>query len=341
MTRFHQWRFGGATAVTLLALSGTAAAASEVVVYCSSPEQECRAQVERFQRDTGIDVLMTRRSTGEVFALLKAEESRPRADIWLGGTDVVHLQAAEDGLLAPYESPMHEHLHDWSRNLLEISGNRTVGLFMNVLGFGYRSDIIDPESEEAPKCWADLLDERFRDDVQVANPHSSGTAYSFLTLAVHLFGEDEGMQFLKDLDANISQYTSSGAAPIRAVATGETAVGIIFQHDATPQIEGGAQLHLVTPCEGSAFNANNVALVEGGPNPGNARKFYDWSLTPEALAPVTVPFAWPAHVDAPLAEGTPALADLPLVEDFDITYFGSPETRQRLLARWDAEVASQ
>ena len=41
---------------------------------------------------------MTRKSSGEFYAQLKAEAANPRGDIWWGGTGDPHLQAAEEGL---------------------------------------------------------------------------------------------------------------------------------------------------------------------------------------------------------------------------------------------------
>ena len=41
---------------------------------------------------------MTRKSSGEIYAQVKAEAANPRGDIWWGGTGDPHLQAAEEGL---------------------------------------------------------------------------------------------------------------------------------------------------------------------------------------------------------------------------------------------------
>ena len=54
--------------------------------------------VTAFEKATGIKVLMTRKSSGEFYAQLKAEAANPRGDIWWGGTGDPHLQAAEEGL---------------------------------------------------------------------------------------------------------------------------------------------------------------------------------------------------------------------------------------------------
>jgi iron(III) transport system substrate-binding protein len=281
---------------------------------------------------------MTRKSSGETYAQIKAEEGQPRGDVWWGGTGDPHLQAAQEGLTEEYRSPMMDQLADWSRRQAETAGYRTVGIYAGALGFGYNSDMV---TENPPACWKDLLDARFKDDVQVANPNSSGTSYTMLATMVQIMGEDEAFKYLAALHQNISQYTQSGAAPIRAAATGETAVGIVFMHDAVTQAVDGAPIVPVAPCEGTGYEVGSMSIIKGGPNPDNARKWYDWALSPAAqeIGATAKSFQVPSNVNAKTPEQSPKLADIKLI-DYDFATFGSSDTRTRLLARWDAEIGS-
>ena len=62
----------GIVAALVLAAPLTAAAQGEVVVYCTVQEEWCRPMVAAFEKATGIKVLMTRKSSGEFYAQLKA-----------------------------------------------------------------------------------------------------------------------------------------------------------------------------------------------------------------------------------------------------------------------------
>ena len=314
------------------------AQADELVLYCSVQEEWCRAMSEAFQRETGIDVLMTRASSGETYARIAAEAQQPRGDVWWGGTGDPHLQAAQEGLTAEYRSDMLGELTDWAVQQAETSGYRTVGIYAGGLGFGYNSDLV---TENPPACWADLLDPRFEDDVQVANPNSSGTSYTMLATMVQLMGEDEAFAYLAQLHNNISQYTQSGSAPIRAAATGETAIGIVFMHDAVAQTVQGAPIVTVAPCEGTGYEVGSMSIIEGGPNPDAARMFYDWALTPAAqeIGATANSFQIPSNVNAATPEAAPRLEDIELI-DYDFALYGSSEERTRLLQRWDAEIGS-
>ncbi len=329
--------FLAATALALLPV-GAAAQSGELVLYCSVDETWCRAQSEAFQRETGINVLMTRRSSGETFAQIAAGQGQPRGDVWWGGTGDPHLQAAQEGLTEEYRSPMLDELQDWAVRQAETSGFRTVGIYAGALGFGYNADLV---GDPSPACWADLLDERFRDDVQVANPNSSGTAYTMLATFVQLFGEDEAFEFMAELHQNISQYTQSGSAPIRAAATGETAVGIVFMHDAVAQAVQGAPIVTVAPCEGTGYEVGSMSIIAGGPNPENARIWYDWALSAAAqeIGADVNSFQVPSNVNAATPPEAPDLGDINLI-DYDFALFGSSEERTRLLARWDAEIGA-
>jgi len=70
--------------------------------------------VTAFEKETGIKVAMTRKSSGETYAQVKAEAANPRGDIWWGGTGDPHLQAAEEDLTQEYKSPKLPELNDWA-----------------------------------------------------------------------------------------------------------------------------------------------------------------------------------------------------------------------------------
>src|SRR6478752_259980 len=144
----------GTLAAGWLASTSPASAAGSVVVYCGVNEAWCRAAAVAFQQKSGIQVDMTRQSAGEIFARLRAEKDNPRGDVWFGGTGDPHLQAASDGLTEPYTSPSLGSLRDWAQNQAKRSGNRTVGLYVGVLGFGYNEPMLIAKKATAPACWA-------------------------------------------------------------------------------------------------------------------------------------------------------------------------------------------
>ena len=320
----------------------SAQAQGQLTVYCSVQEEWCRPMVEAFEKDTGIKVSMTRKSSGETYAQIKAEASNPKGDIWWGGTGDPHMQAAEEGLTEEYKSPNLANLQDWAVKQWSQTKGRTVGIYSGALGFAYNTKLISSKGIPEPKCWAALLDPKLKDEVQVADPNSSGTSYTMLATLVQLMGEDKAFDYMKKLHKNINQYTKSGAAPAKATSLGETTVGIAFLHDHVTMIVEGAPMKAVAPCEGTGYEIGSMSIIKGAKNLDNAKKWYDWALTPkaQAMAANARSYQVPSNKDTPIPPQSPKMADIKLI-DFDFAKYGSSAERKRLLAKWDAEVKNQ
>ncbi|WP_262272688.1 ABC transporter substrate-binding protein [Microvirga yunnanensis] len=328
---------------TMTALSfvsaGTAQAQGALVMYCGVQEEWCRAMTTAFERETGIKVSMTRKSAGEVYAQVKAEAANPRADIWWGGTGDPHMQAAEEGITEEYKSPKMGELQDWAVRQWEQSKGRTVGIYSGALGFGYNTELAASNKIGEPKCWADLLKPELKDEVQVADPNSSGTAYTLLATIVQIMGEDKGFEYLKALHKNVNQYTKSGAAPAKAMALGETTAGIAFMHDIVTMVVDKAPVKVVAPCEGTGYEIGSMSIIKGAKNLDNAKKFYDWALTADAqkLGAEAKSYQVPSNKSTPVPPQAPKLSDIKLI-NFDFAKYGSSAERKRLLSKWDNEV---
>lgn len=340
MRKFH---FVGYLAAVLL---GTTTLASEparadesLVVYCAVNEGWCRAAATAFQQETGIHVDMTRQSAGEIYARLRAEKDNPRGDIWYGGTGDPHLQAAAEGLTETYASPSLPKLRDWAQNQAKISGDRAVGLYLGVLGLGYNEDELKRAGAPAPACWADLLRSDFKVEVQMADPNSSGTSWTMLATIVQLMGEDKAFEYLHSLDANIDQYPSAGAAPAQAVGRGETMVAIAFQHDLIDAAKRSPSVRVVSPCEGTGYEVGSMSIVKGGRHPNEAKRFYEWALTPkaQAIAGENGSYQLPSNLATPVPPEAPDPTKIKLIQ-YDFGKYGSSSERKRLLSKWTKEV---
>ena len=129
-------------AMALFALGAAPATADNLTLYCAADEAWCQLMARDFEAETGITVDMSRKSSGEIYAQVKAEAENPKGDLWWAGTGDPHLQAAQEELTEAYESPMLGELHDWAVEQAEAGGNRTVGVYSGALGFGYNEDLL-------------------------------------------------------------------------------------------------------------------------------------------------------------------------------------------------------
>jgi len=81
MTSITRKMFNSSAALAFAALAFGVPAQAEgsLTVYCSVQEEWCQSMVNEFQKATGISVAMTRKSSGETFAQVRA--TRPSVAI--------------------------------------------------------------------------------------------------------------------------------------------------------------------------------------------------------------------------------------------------------------------
>ena len=83
-------------ALALVAMS--AWAEGQVNIICSVQMSWCQAVGAAFTKETGINVGIVQKSSGEAMAQIAAERANPKLDVYYTGTGDPHLQAAEMGL---------------------------------------------------------------------------------------------------------------------------------------------------------------------------------------------------------------------------------------------------
>ncbi|MFN0183380.1 MAG: ABC transporter substrate-binding protein [Aquabacterium sp.] len=326
------------------ALAGMAAGAGaqeagQINVICSVQAEWCNLIQTVYARTTGIKVNMSLKGSGEALAQLIAERANPRTDIWFGGTGDPHLQAAEQGLTQEYKSAQLGQLHAWAQQQAQQSGYRTVGIYSGPLGFGYNPELLAKKKLAVPKSWADLLKPGYKGEIQVANPASSGTAYTMVATLVQMMGEDKAFDYMRALHPNISQYTRSGTGPIKAVARGETSVSISFVHDGPGEKMQGFPVETVTPGEGTGAEIGSMSIIKGARNLEPARRFYDWALTGSAqeLGAAARQFQLPSALSAKVDPRVPDFKKIKFI-NYDYAKYGASAERRRLIARWEKDV---
>ncbi|QIM68689.1 ABC transporter substrate-binding protein [Basfia succiniciproducens] len=318
-----------------LFLPSGAQAEGKLNIYCSVQNTTCEKVAQAFSKKYNVKTQFVRNSTGTVLGKIKTEKDNPQGDIWYGGTLEPHLQAADLGLLEKYRSPNQKDILPIFKDLTEKRGEYTSVIYLMELSMGINSKKLASLNIEPPKCFADLLDPRFKNQIQYADPRVSGTGYSFLIALVSLWGEEKAFDFLAKLNKNIAQYTKSGLATSN-LASGEVAVDISFFHTYVREKEKGAPVEGVYPCEGTAYTLGATSIIKGARNLDNAKLFTDWALTPEAQEVhwrEADSYQLPANIHAQYYPGMHVPAN-PKIIDIDFIRFGSNEQSKLLIERW-------
>jgi len=216
-----------------------------------------------------------------------------------------------------------------------------VGIYSGPLGFGYNTELLAKKKLPVPRSWADLLKPIYKNEIQVANPASSGTAYTMIATLVQLWGEDKAFDYLKALHKNIQTYTRSGTGPIKAVARGEASVSISFVHDGPGEALQGFPVATITPSEGTGAEIGSMSIIKGARNLEAAKKFYEWALTAPAqeLGAAAKQFQVPSNKSAKVDPHVPDFKKIKFI-DYDYAKYGASAERKRLIGKWEKDVNS-
>ncbi|MDQ7027200.1 MAG: ABC transporter substrate-binding protein [Anaerolineae bacterium] len=350
------------TSLMLLIVSLGVVSAQEdtLTVLCTPQIEWCEAMRDAFQAETGIETSFVRMSSGESLARIRATADDPEFSVWWGGPADAFIAASGEGLLEPYESPNAAMIADDQRDSEDFFWT---GVYVGALGFCSNIEILDELGVDPPTSWDDLLNPALEANVAVAHPATSGTSFTaFWTVvtlrADELEAEEEGtgydedgapteaavdnaFDYFAELNNNILQYTRSGSAPGRMAGAGEVAVAIIFSHDCVAlQVQGFEDILTVSFAEeGTGFEIAGMGIIKDGPEPENARAWYDWALTADAqaLGVGANAFQIPTNPDTPLPELAVNLDDVNLV---DYNFDAAGANRTAIAERFDEDIAT-
>lgn len=329
------------TVVAALALhAGAVLAQSQLNLYCSSPNTAwCQGMAVGFEKQTGTRVAVIQKATGEMLAQIKAEKDNPKGDVWWAGAGDSYLQAAEEGLLEAYRSSNVGQLYDWAQRITDLSKDRVFGVYGGIIALGYNTEIVAKKKLPVPRCWKDLLNPVYKNEVMLGNPNSSGTAYLMLATLVQVFGEDEAFKYMQALNRNVSSYARSGIGPMTAVTRGEVAIGSTVLHGVINEIVRGFPVEPILPCEGVGYEIGSTAIIKGTRNPDAARRFVDFALSAEGqkVGLEVKEFAIPTNRSVALPPQVPKLTDIRVI-NYDFAKYGTSSERRRLLERWEKDV---
>lgn len=314
----------------------TAQAADTVNVYTIWPENYARPMFQEFEKATGIKVNFIRFSSGEALARVIAEKNNPRIDVLFGGPVETFAAGIKEGIFEPYKSPSFAKL---PARFKQADGQWTA-IADDPLVFMTNAAFLKGKGLKAPASWDDLLDPAYKNQLQMADARTSGTAVTriFSVLEVNKRDEEKAFAYLKKLRQNVQVYTKSGGGGTLPVGLGQAGGGIFFIVDALETRAKGYDVVISFPKEGIGTSAEAIALIKGAKNPVEGRKMIDFATSAamqSKLAEHKVNFV-PANPDV---KTDPALTEIlkgANIFPIDDEYAGA--NRKRIVDRWIKEV---
>jgi iron(III) transport system substrate-binding protein len=326
-----------AGACAALAMLVTAAQADEITVYTSYEEDELAAFLEAMKEDLpDLQVNVLRLSTGDLGARMLAEAGNPQHDVIWGWAVTNMFDPRILDMLEPYQPAGIETVPARFRD----ADGRWFAVTGYMAAFCVNNEVLASKNLPMPASWEDLLDPVYKGEIVMPNPASSGTGYLQIASLLQMKGEEEGWQFLKDLDQNMAQYIKSGSRPCNAASEGEYAIGASFALRAIKNIIEGYPITMVIPAEGAGHELEAHGLMKTSQNKDAAKQFLDWTLSDNA---VNSYYDWKEIVTIEGGSMPEMFTAAGLPEDvgsvmYDMDYAWSAENRERILERWQAEL---
>jgi iron(III) transport system substrate-binding protein len=305
-------------------------------LLCTPQILWCEGMKAEFQKvHPKVTVEFVRLSSGEALTRLRNERANPQFDIWWGGPIDSFIAARQEGLLEAYDSPNMTNLID--ARLMKDPDNYWAGVYVGSLGFASNKHFLEKHKLQPPESWDDLLNPAYKNQLVMAHPASSGTAYTALITVLQLKGEDKGWDYWKQFHRNVWQYTKSGAAPTQHVGQGEAAVGVVFSHDIIAQLEKGLPLVLSFAQEGMGWEIGGMAIVKGAKHPALAKAWFDWALEPavQDLGPKYAAYQAPTVKGAKASR--PELLQVKLI-DYNFDYAG--KNKKAFIDKFTNDIAA-
>jgi iron(III) transport system substrate-binding protein len=235
------------------------------------------------QQHPEADVQFLDMGSREVLDRVGVERNRPQADLWWGASHTTFQTAADQNLLMEFRPSWADKVPATSRD----ANDRWYGTYETPQVIAYNSDAVT--AEEAPRDWDDVLDPKWRDKVLIRNPNPSDTMRTIFGSMIWRFykdtgSPDAGYEWLRKLDANVREYTVDGTLLMQKLARREGLVTLWDMPDVRLYKEQkNFPVGYFVPSSGTPVVIDGIALIRGGPNPEEAKRFYEFVTTPENL----------------------------------------------------------
>ena len=322
----------GSQAATTAAATGaalTSTSGKTLKALCTN--ESYKALFDTFTEEVGAPVEFVSMSSGEVLSKLKAEGGKPAADLWFGGGIDSFMSAADSGLLERVDFDRASSFAEGFKS----PDNYWFSKGATVVGFIVNNDILSEIGADAPKSWADLTKDVYKDEIMMSSPAVSGTNYAAVAALLQTMGEEAGWDYLAKLNDNIPFYTKRGSDPSTRVAAGEAAVGITYIDNTLDDILADGALDIVYPEEGMPYIPDGVAAFAGADDVEDAKLFIEWLFSSDEhlqqLADIDKKTTM--LLALPDVSGLALDFDTSQLMDEDLTKFGS--AREETLAKWD------
>ena len=252
-----------------------AAASNKLTIYTTVSEKTMTPILEKFKAETGIEVETVTGGVGELLKRIESEAGNPLADV-IWGAALSSIQAYKTDLFEAYRTVNYDKIYE---------PYRIAGDFYTPYGIALRCLLVNTDLTKGIDItgYKSLLNPALKGKISMADPSATSSAYGQLCNMLFDLGtngdpdSDAAWDYVKAFCQNLDgKLLNSSGAVWKGVNDGEYAVGCTYEEVSFQSVKDGYPVKIVYCDEGAYGECTTAAVVKGGKNSANAKKFIDF-----------------------------------------------------------------
>ena len=276
----NRFKLLSSTLLLCLAYAG-AWAQQQVVIVTSFPKELTEAYKKAFEaKNPGIRVEILNKPTPAGVAYIREAPASNKPDVfWVSAPDAFEVLSAEK-LLAKIESPAKEVPAKIGNYPINDPKGFYLGQALAGYGIMWNTRYTKANKLPDPKEWSDLTKPVYFSHVAMSSPSRSGTTH--LTVETILQGEGwtKGWRDMLMIAGNCAAITERSFGVPDGVNNGQYGIGLVIDFFGLAGKASKFPVEFVYPSI-TAIVPANIGIVAGAKNAENARKFINYTMSPE------------------------------------------------------------
>ena len=281
---------------------------NELVIYAGRSKELVNGIIERFKRESGIDVKIKYGKTAELALALSEEGANSPADLFWAQDAGALGAISQAQLFAPLPDDIAESVETTFRN----PHNKWVALTGRARTIAYATSRV--QEKDVPKSIFALTDPKWKG--KIAWSPENASFQSVVTAMRKVHGDLRTMAWLVAMKANEPKSYPNNAAIVEAIAAGEADLGLPNHYyllnfkDKDPNYPV-AQTYFADGDVGNLINVSGAGILKSSKNQEKAQAFLRFMLSKAGQTYMANnEFEYPVIAAVPLHSGLTALSDL-------------------------------
>lgn len=321
------------TVLSFLSFGTSCSKKEQVLIYAAAEDERIAYFQDAFkEKFPNYNVVIQYTGTGNLYTKLLGEGTHTDCDIFYDFevTNALSLMKKSPDLyadLSSYDFSIYKDSLDPNNKMQKRTAvdSKTYGAIL------VNKKTLSDKSLPIPSSFDDLLDSKYKGLIEMPNPKSSGTGYSWYSGFATQKGKEEALSYFSKLSKNMNGFTSSGSVPTKDVNRGDVAIGFGMLWQAVEYANENSDLAVVDLGGGLPFDMYTMGMVKDYEKKEPVKEVFDYLFN--TLNKVETCKFTPAPIY--VNQGKSEIANYPEdIQEISMTNIFDPAYKQDLLDSW-------